>query len=252
VRDDRNTREVIIHSTALASLFARLFGRRAENKRLPTWMLTLSKPQQVILLRTLWQCDGYIGKVRGHWRATYVTVSPTLAAQVHQLLLRQGIAASLCERRQAHRQVAYAITVSQIDALQRFTELLSIADCRLTTAERKQRTGRIAVDDRYLYLPVERVRFVPYHGFVYNLEVAGAQTYVGSFAVVHNCVVNGPGEARIADLGIAAGRGKAALFVEGEVVKTIQEGDIVEALVTLAEEIAEKKRREKEQTGNDQ
>jgi len=86
---------------------------------------------------------------------------------------------------------------------------------------------------------------VPYHGFVYNLEVAGAQTYVGSFAVVHNCVVNGPGEARIADLGIAAGRGKAALFVEGEVVKTIQEGDIVEALVTLAEEIAEKKRKEK-------
>jgi 4-hydroxy-3-methylbut-2-en-1-yl diphosphate synthase IspG/GcpE len=252
VRDDRNTREVIIHSTVLASLFARLFGRRAENKRLPTWMLTLPKPQQATLLRTLWQCDGYIGKVRGYWRATYVTVSPTLAAQVHQLLLRQGIAASLCERRQARRQVAYAITVSQIDALQRFTELLSIADCRLTTAERKQRTGRIAVDDRYLYLPVERVRFVPYHGFVYNLEVAGAQTYVGSFAVVHNCVVNGPGEARIADLGIAAGRGKAALFVEGEVVKTIQEGDIVEALVTLAEEIAEKKRREKEQTGNDQ
>jgi intein/homing endonuclease len=245
VRDNRNTREVIIHSTALASLFARLFGRQAENKRLPTWMLTLPKPQQVILLRTLWQCDGYIGKVRGYWRATYVTVSPTLAAQVHQLLLRQGIAASLCERRQARRQVAYAITVSQIDALQRFTELLSIADCRLTTAERKQRTGRIAVDDRYLYLPVERVRFVPYHGFVYNLEVAGAQTYVGSFAVVHNCVVNGPGEARIADLGIAAGRGKAALFVEGEVVKTIQEGDIVEALVTLAEEIAEKKRKEK-------
>jgi (E)-4-hydroxy-3-methylbut-2-enyl-diphosphate synthase len=63
---------------------------------------------------------------------------------------------------------------------------------------------------------------------------------------VMGCIVNGPGEARIADLGIAAGRGKAALFVEGEVVKTIQEGDIVEALATLAEEIAEKKRRERE------
>jgi hypothetical protein len=254
VRDERNTREVIIHSTALASLFVRLFGRRAENKRLPTWMLTLPKPQQVILLRTLWQCDGYIGKVRGYWRATYVTVSPTLAAQVHQLLLRQGIAASLCERRQARRQVAYAITVSQIDALQRFMEQCPMTNGSMTNGAMvdvmtevtvKRRTGRIAVDDRYLYLPVERVRFVPYHGVVYNLEVAGTQTYVGSFAVVHNCVVNGPGEARIADLGIAAGRGKAALFVEGEVVKTIQEGDIVEALVTLAEEIAEKKRKEK-------
>lgn len=62
---------------------------------------------------------------------------------------------------------------------------------------------------------------------------------------VMGCVVNGPGEARIADLGIAAGRGKAALFVKGEVVKTIHEGDIVEALVSLAEEIAEEKRSEK-------
>ncbi|MEZ8220242.1 4-hydroxy-3-methylbut-2-en-1-yl diphosphate synthase [Candidatus Fervidibacteria bacterium JGI MDM2 JNZ-1-D12] len=63
---------------------------------------------------------------------------------------------------------------------------------------------------------------------------------------VMGCVVNGPGEARLADLGIAAGRGKAALFVEGEVVKTIHEGDIVEALATLAEEIAERKRKGRE------
>ncbi|MFA0777001.1 MAG: hypothetical protein PVTTEEND_000715, partial [Candidatus Fervidibacter sp.] len=210
----------------------------------PTWMLTLPKPQPATLLRTLWQCYGYIGKVRGYPRAIYHTVSPTLAVQIHQLLLRQKIAATLHERKQPNRQVAYTVTVSNAEGLRRLAEILQT---KIAIPPERRRTARIAVDDRYLYLPVERVRFVPYHGVVYNLEVAGAQTYVGSFAVVHNCVVNGPGEARIADLGIAAGRGKAALFVEGEVVRTIQEGDIVEALVTLAEEIAEKKRKEKSQ-----
>jgi len=243
VRSDRNIREVIAHSTELAFLFARLFGRRAENKRLPMWMLRLPKPKQAIFLRTLWQCDGYIGEVRGYPRATYVTVSPTLAVQVHQLLLRQKIAATLHERRQPNRQVAYAITVSNAEGLRHLAEILQT---KIAIPPERCKTERIAVDDRYLYMPVQSVRRLPYHGTVYNLEVADAQTYVGSFAIVHNCVVNGPGEARIADLGIAAGRGKAALFVEGEVVKTIQEGDIVEALATLAEEIAEKKRKERE------
>jgi hypothetical protein len=249
VRADRKLREVIAHSTELAFLFARLFGRRAENKRLPMWMLRLPKPKQAVFLRTLWQCDGYIGEVRGYPRATYVTVSPTLAVQVHQLLLRQKIAATLHERRQPNRQVAYAITVSNAEGLRRLAEILQT---KVAIPPKRRKTARIAVDDRYLYMPVQSVRRLPYHGTVYNLEVADAQTYVGSFAIVHNCVVNGPGEARVADLGIAAGRGKAALFVEGEVVKTIQEGDIVEALATLAEEIAEKKRREREQAGNDQ
>ena len=249
VRADRNIREVIAHSTKLAFLFARLFGRRAENKRLPMWMPRLPKPKQAVFLRTLWQCDGYIGEVRGYPRATYVTVSPTLAVQVHQLLLRQKIAATLHERRQPNRQVAYAITVSNAEGLRRLAEILQT---KVAIPPKRRKTARIAVDDRYLYMPVQSVRRLPYHGTVYNLEVADAQTYVGSFAIVHNCVVNGPGEARVADLGIAAGRGKAALFVEGEVVKTIQEGDIVEALATLAEEIAEKKRREREQAGNDQ
>lgn len=242
VRADRNTREVIAHSTGLASLFAHLFGRHAENKRLPAWMLTLPKTQQAVLLRTLWQCDGSVGEVHGYPRAAYVTASPTLAVQVHQLLLRQGIAASIYEKR-PNRKVVYIITVSDADSLRRFAEIMEL-DITIPTA--RQRAGRIAIDDRYLYLPVQRIRRLPYHGTVYNLEVAAAQTYVGSSAVLHNCVVNGPGEARVADLGIAAGRGKAALFVEGEVVKTIHEGDIVEALATLAEEIAEKKRRERE------
>jgi (E)-4-hydroxy-3-methylbut-2-enyl-diphosphate synthase len=56
---------------------------------------------------------------------------------------------------------------------------------------------------------------------------------------VMGCVVNGPGEAREADLGIAAGRGKGHLFVKGKVVRVVPEADMVAALVDEAERIME-------------
>ncbi|GIU89459.1 MAG: hypothetical protein KatS3mg010_0558 [Acidimicrobiia bacterium] len=56
---------------------------------------------------------------------------------------------------------------------------------------------------------------------------------------VMGCVVNGPGEAREADLGIAAGRGKGHLFVRGRVVRVVPEGEMVAALVEEAERILE-------------
>jgi (E)-4-hydroxy-3-methylbut-2-enyl-diphosphate synthase len=54
---------------------------------------------------------------------------------------------------------------------------------------------------------------------------------------VMGCVVNGPGEARDADLGIAAGRGKGHLFVRGKVVRVVPEAEMVSALVAEAEAI---------------
>ena len=56
---------------------------------------------------------------------------------------------------------------------------------------------------------------------------------------VMGCVVNGPGEAREADLGVASGNGKGQIFVKGQVVKTVAESEIVETLVEEAARIAE-------------
>ncbi|WP_329473395.1 flavodoxin-dependent (E)-4-hydroxy-3-methylbut-2-enyl-diphosphate synthase [Streptomyces sp. NBC_01723] len=56
---------------------------------------------------------------------------------------------------------------------------------------------------------------------------------------VMGCVVNGPGEAREADLGVASGNGKGQIFVKGEVVKTVPESKIVETLIEEAMRIAE-------------
>jgi len=56
---------------------------------------------------------------------------------------------------------------------------------------------------------------------------------------VMGCVVNGPGEAREADLGVASGNGKGQIFVKGEVVKTVPESQIVETLIMEAMRIAD-------------
>ncbi|AUN40151.1 flavodoxin-dependent (E)-4-hydroxy-3-methylbut-2-enyl-diphosphate synthase [Tsukamurella tyrosinosolvens] len=56
---------------------------------------------------------------------------------------------------------------------------------------------------------------------------------------VMGCVVNGPGEAREADLGVASGNGKGQIFVKGEVIKTVPESKIVETLIEEALRIAE-------------
>ena len=55
---------------------------------------------------------------------------------------------------------------------------------------------------------------------------------------VMGCVVNGPGEARDADLGVASGNGKGQIFVKGEVIKTVPEDQIVETLIDEAMRIA--------------
>lgn len=56
---------------------------------------------------------------------------------------------------------------------------------------------------------------------------------------VMGCVVNGPGEAREADIGIAAGRGRGHLFIKGKVVRVVPEDEMVDALLDEARRLAE-------------
>src|SRR5436189_3732231 len=68
-------------------------------------------------------------------------------------------------------------------------------------------------------------------GIIAQLEkrLAGRRTPVK--ISVLGCVVNGPGEAREADLGIAAGKGKGVIFKRGEIIRHVQESEMVEALL---------------------
>jgi (E)-4-hydroxy-3-methylbut-2-enyl-diphosphate synthase len=67
---------------------------------------------------------------------------------------------------------------------------------------------------------------------------------------VMGCVVNGPGEAREADLGVASGNGKGQIFVKGEVIKTVPEAQIVETLIEEALRIAQERGDETSASGS--
>ncbi|HCS74419.1 MAG TPA: 4-hydroxy-3-methylbut-2-en-1-yl diphosphate synthase, partial [Clostridiales bacterium] len=57
---------------------------------------------------------------------------------------------------------------------------------------------------------------------------------------VMGCAVNGPGEARRADIGIAGGNGEGLIFKKGEIIRKVKEEDLVEELIKEVQEILEK------------
>ena len=70
-----------------------------------------------------------------------------------------------------------------------------------------------------------------------DAQAALAERNLPIQVAVMGCVVNGPGEARGADLGIAAGRGRGHLFVKGQVVRVVPEAEMVHALLEEAERL---------------
>ncbi|MGH9027784.1 MAG: flavodoxin-dependent (E)-4-hydroxy-3-methylbut-2-enyl-diphosphate synthase, partial [Acidimicrobiia bacterium] len=74
-------------------------------------------------------------------------------------------------------------------------------------------------------------------GVAQAAQAALAERNLPLQVAVMGCVVNGPGEAREADLGLAAGRGKGHRFVQGHVVRVVPEDQMVDALVEEAERI---------------
>src|SRR5580693_1173926 len=109
-------------------------------------------------------------------------------------------------------KVGLAILES-LNLRQRRLEIVSCPSC-----------GRAQVD---VYTLAERVT-AGLEGIEVPLRVA-----------VMGCVVNGPGEAREADLGVASGNGKGQIFVKGKVIKTVPESQIVETLIDEAMRLAE-------------
>jgi (E)-4-hydroxy-3-methylbut-2-enyl-diphosphate synthase len=79
--------------------------------------------------------------------------------------------------------------------------------------------GRLQID---LYKLTGQIQ-AAFDGFPQPLRIA-----------VIGCVVNGPGEAREADLGVSAGNGKGQIFVHGQIIKTVPESRIVDTLIEEA------------------
>jgi hypothetical protein len=204
-----------------------LFGHGAARKRMPEWMERLPHEKQRALVKALWEGDGYVGRVRGYWRATYCTASHALAVQVHQILLRLGVPALLHHRDQHRRLRNWVVSVTARSALDRLAEILGLGALR---GGETRGGGQVVLDQQALYVGVRAVRRVPWTGHVHNLEVDGIHSYVVPGAALHNCEVNGPGEARAADIGVAGGRGIGLIFKGGEVIRKVPEAQIVSAM----------------------
>jgi (E)-4-hydroxy-3-methylbut-2-enyl-diphosphate synthase len=131
-------------------------------------------------------------------------------------LLSQGIGDTIRVSLSAPPVEEVKVGLAILEALnlrQRRLEIVSCPSC-----------GRAQVD---VYTLAERVT-AGLDGLEVPLRVA-----------VMGCVVNGPGEAREADLGVASGNGKGQIFVKGEVIKTVPESQIVETLIEEALKLAE-------------
>lgn len=80
-------------------------------------------------------------------------------------------------------------------------------------------------------------------GIAAEVEKRLARLPVPLKVAVMGCAVNGPGEAREADVGVAGGKGEGLLFVRGKVIKKVKEKDIVTEVVRLAERLSAARRR---------
>jgi (E)-4-hydroxy-3-methylbut-2-enyl-diphosphate synthase len=247
VRHRRHTTEVVTHSLALGRMLEASFGHGAAHKHMPQWMERLPHAKQRTIVRALWEGDGYLGRVRGYWRATYCTSSHALALQVHRLLLRLGIAAFLHHRDQRGRLRNWVVSITAQPALAGLGEILGLGALRRCRATGD--TGQVALDERALYLGIRAVRRVAYTGHVHNLEVEGVHSFALPGAVLHNCEVNGPGEARAADIGVAGGRGIGLIFKGGEVIRKVPEKEIVTAMREEVDKFLAERRAAKEAAG---
>jgi len=122
--------------------------------------------------------------------------------------------------------IRFSLTADPVEEAQagrRLLEVLGLRERRSADLIACPSCGRAEVDVIAIAAEVER-----------RLAAEGLPLQVA----VMGCVVNGPGEARQADLGIAAGRGKGHLFVQGRVVRVVPEEEMVEALLAEARRLA--------------
>ncbi|WP_282749942.1 flavodoxin-dependent (E)-4-hydroxy-3-methylbut-2-enyl-diphosphate synthase, partial [Emergencia timonensis] len=117
-----------------------------------------------------------------------------------------------------------SLTADPVEEVYYAQEILEAAGCRTPKVDLVScpTCGRTKVELQALTEEVER-------------RLSAADIRPGLKVAVMGCVVNGPGEAKEADFGVAGGTGKGVIFSKGEIVKTVEEKDIVDELMNAIE-----------------
>lgn len=177
---------VLIYNIHLAKLLKGLFGKFAQNKKLPEFLLYLPQDLQKSFICGIWRGDGYFNWKKRWPRAGYSTISCQLAQQLKLILLRQGIAFSLYKEKAkilkgVRHKIAYRIHVGEIESLKKLAQILRIPF---------QKTAQKILtwfDQNYLYLPIKKVKKSKYNGKLFNLEIQRAHTFASEAFLLHNC-----------------------------------------------------------------
>lgn len=186
-RPKRKTVVVHIYSARLARFFKKLFGNGAENKKLPEFIMNLSREKQRALIYGLWKGDGYVNLDRKGARAGYATISYQLAQQMKTLLLRQKIVPSIYVEKEREvggvkHKKAYRIHIGQRDSLIKLCNILNIK-----YFPKSFESIDSWFDSNYLYTPITNKKILNYKGKVHNLEVDNAHSFVSEAFSLHNC-----------------------------------------------------------------
>ena len=180
-KDEGSGIDVVFHSSYLAEIFGGLFGRNAEDKRIPHEMMFLPPLKQAALIRGLWRGEGDFKKAK----ARFTTTSVVLAEQMKLLLLRQGIVpiVGTGKAHQNHR-TAYRLYVSYWRDYNRLAEM--VGKSARKTSERDKRSS--VIKNGRVYLPVSQITTSPFEGHVYDLTMDDpGHTFVTNVGACGNC-----------------------------------------------------------------
>ena len=180
-KDGSNGIDLVFHSSYLAEIFGDIFGRDAEDKRIPHELMFLPPSKQAALIRGLWRGDGDFKKTK----ARFTTTSVVLAEQVKLLLLRQGIVPIVrTEDAHGNHRTAYRLYVSY---WRDYNKLAGIVGKSAQKASRRDKRSSVIKDGR-VYLPVSRITTAPFEGHVYDLTMHDSgHTFVTTVAACGNC-----------------------------------------------------------------
>jgi 2-oxoglutarate ferredoxin oxidoreductase subunit beta len=180
-QDDGNGIDVVFHSSYLAEIFGELFGRNAEDKRIPHELIFLPPSKQTALIRGLWRGDGDFKKAK----ARFTTTSIVLAEQMKLLLLRQGIVPIVgTEEAYLNHKTVYRLYVSYWRDYNQLAEM--VGKSARKTNEREKRSS--IIKNGRVYLPVSQITISPFEGHVYDLTMDDpGHTFVTNVGACGNC-----------------------------------------------------------------
>ena len=180
---ERNSARVNFYSARLARFFKQEFGSGALNKHLPDRAITLPPEKQAHILSGLWRGDGYVNPKR----AMFVTISKLLARQIEILLLRQKMIFSfLIEPAYGIHKESYRFYIQDRASLEKLIRITE-SKIKIFNPEKKKNNPHSWFDGNYYYATIRKIIPQAFKGVVYNLEVAGSQSFITNSLALHNC-----------------------------------------------------------------